>query len=156
MVQQSVTQRPRLEGPRNSHHDLWYFCQVLYCFACHSWKHLTPLVVKWSWFQELISQLVTDISPGIPFSDPAWACVIISGTQYRRTINHEQVLQSDPDIPGPDLPEPRFTGRIYFPQYRKLTIFDPDIPGTPIYRAKPFPPSIPVNRGSTVYRDGEW
>eukprot|EP00116_Pleurobrachia_bachei_P000523 sb/3460785/ len=26
----------------------------------------------------------------------------------------------------------------------------PDIPGTPIYRAKSFPPSIPVNRGPTV------
>eukprot|EP00116_Pleurobrachia_bachei_P014662 sb/3474924/ len=28
---------------------------------------------------------------------------------------------------------------------RKLTVFDPDIPGTPVYRAKPFPPSIPVS-----------
>ena len=47
---------------------------------------------------------------------------------------------------------PRFTGRISFPgRYRKLTVFHPDIPGTPIYRAKPFPPSIPVNRGPTVY-----
>eukprot|EP00116_Pleurobrachia_bachei_P005364 sb/3465626/ len=103
-------------------------------------------------------------------------------------------VQSDPDLPGPDLPEPRFTGRIIFPQTRKLTVFDPDIllphtrrnvqrrtlcknfrttgikvpekskisdppfllahaviPGTPIYRAKPFLPSIPVNRGPTVY-----
>ena len=55
------------------------------------------------------------------------------------------LLQSDPD-----LPEPRFTGRINFPQYRKLTVFYPDIPGTQIYRAKPFPPSIPVNRGPSV------
>ena len=31
-----------------------------------------------------------------------------------------------------------------------LTVFDPDIPGTPIYRANPFPPSILVNRGPTV------
>eukprot|EP00116_Pleurobrachia_bachei_P009428 sb/3469690/ len=37
-----------------------------------------------------------------------------------------------------------------FPRYRKLTVFHPDIPGTPIYRAKRFPPSIPVNRGPTV------
>eukprot|EP00116_Pleurobrachia_bachei_P016344 sb/3476606/ len=59
-------------------------------------------------------------------------------------------IQSDPDLPGPDLPEPRFNGRIIFPRYRKLTISDPDIPGTPIYRVKPFPPSIPVNRGPTV------
>eukprot|EP00116_Pleurobrachia_bachei_P015364 sb/3475626/ len=57
---------------------------------------------------------------------------------------------SDPDLPDPDLPEPRFTGRINLPRSRKLTVFDPDIPDTPIYRAKPFPPSIPVNRGPTV------
>eukprot|EP00116_Pleurobrachia_bachei_P005613 sb/3465875/ len=45
----------------------------------------------------------------------------------------------------------RFTGSIIFPRNRKLTVFDPDIPGTPIYRAKPFTPSIPVNRGPTVH-----
>eukprot|EP00116_Pleurobrachia_bachei_P007280 sb/3467542/ len=50
------------------------------------------------------------------------------------------LILSDPDLPGPDLPEPRFTGRIKFPRYTKFTLFDPDIPGTPIYRAKPFPP----------------
>eukprot|EP00116_Pleurobrachia_bachei_P009474 sb/3469736/ len=59
-------------------------------------------------------------------------------------------VQSDPDLPGPDLPEPRFTGRINFPRYRNLMVFHPDIPGTPIYRAKSFPPRIPVNRGPTV------
>eukprot|EP00116_Pleurobrachia_bachei_P018746 sb/3479008/ len=37
-----------------------------------------------------------------------------------------------------------------FPRYRKLTVFHPDIPGTPIYRAKSFPPRVPVNRGPTV------
>eukprot|EP00116_Pleurobrachia_bachei_P011072 sb/3471334/ len=36
-------------------------------------------------------------------------------------------------------------------RYRKLTVFDPDMPGTPIYRANPFPPSIPVNRDPTVF-----
>eukprot|EP00116_Pleurobrachia_bachei_P012738 sb/3473000/ len=61
------------------------------------------------------------------------------------------LIQSDPDLPGPDLPEPRsFTGRVNFPKNRKFTVFDPDIPGTPIYRSKSFPPSIPVNRGPTV------
>ena len=44
----------------------------------------------------------------------------------------------------------RFTGKINFPRYRKLAVFNPDIPGTPIYRAKPFPPSNLVNRGPTV------
>eukprot|EP00116_Pleurobrachia_bachei_P014590 sb/3474852/ len=65
---------------------------------------------------------------------------------YRHVGLH---IQSDPDLPGPDLPEPRFTGRIHFPRYRKLTVFHPEISDTPIYRAKPFPPSIPVNRGPT-------
>eukprot|EP00116_Pleurobrachia_bachei_P008431 sb/3468693/ len=58
-------------------------------------------------------------------------------------------IQSDPDLPGPDIPGPRFTGRINFPRFRKLTVFHPDIPGTPIYRAKSLPPTIPVNRGPT-------
>eukprot|EP00116_Pleurobrachia_bachei_P002187 sb/3462449/ len=66
-----------------------------------------------------------------------------------RGVNH---VQSDPDLTGPDLPEPRFTGRKNFPQFRKLTVYHPDILGTPIYRAKPFPPSIPVNRGPTVVK----
>eukprot|EP00116_Pleurobrachia_bachei_P015912 sb/3476174/ len=60
------------------------------------------------------------------------------------------VVTVDPDLPGPDIPEPRFTGTVNFPRYWKLTVFDPDIPGTPIYRAKSFPPRIPVNRGPTV------
>eukprot|EP00116_Pleurobrachia_bachei_P007732 sb/3467994/ len=33
----------------------------------------------------------------------------------------------------------------------KKTVFDPDIPGTTIYRTKPFTPSIPVNRGPTAH-----
>eukprot|EP00116_Pleurobrachia_bachei_P017350 sb/3477612/ len=98
-----------------------------------------------------------------------------------RYLEARTSLQSDPDLPGPDIPEPRLTGRINFPRYRKLTVFHPDIPGTPIYREKsfsedpaksgsdctlnitifrftgprytgqkPFPPTIPVNRGPTV------
>eukprot|EP00116_Pleurobrachia_bachei_P016363 sb/3476625/ len=67
--------------------------------------------------------------------------------------------RSIPDAPytlfitkvGPRFTGPRFTGRIIFPRNSKLTVFDPDIPSTPIYRAKPFPSiSIPVNRGPTV------
>eukprot|EP00116_Pleurobrachia_bachei_P002051 sb/3462313/ len=41
----------------------------------------------------------------------------------------------------------RGSSRVNFPQNRKFRVFDPDIPGTPIYRAKSFPPSILVNRG---------
>ena len=29
----------------------------------------------------------------------------------------QQEVQSDPDLSGPDLPEPRFTGRISFPRF---------------------------------------
>eukprot|EP00116_Pleurobrachia_bachei_P017433 sb/3477695/ len=43
--------------------------------------------------------------------------------------NMSNRLRSDPDLPGPDLPEPRFTGRINFPRYRKITVFHLDIPG---------------------------
>eukprot|EP00116_Pleurobrachia_bachei_P015559 sb/3475821/ len=76
-----------------------------------------------------------------------------SGSDCQHIMEHCNInrIQSDPDLPGPDLPEPRFTGRKNFPRFRNLTVYHPDIPGTPIYRAKPFPQSIPVNRGSTVY-----
>eukprot|EP00116_Pleurobrachia_bachei_P011651 sb/3471913/ len=67
---------------------------------------------------------------------------LVSGLTARYSIYRVQS--------GPDIPEPRFTGRISFPRSGKLMVFDPDIPDTPIYRAKPFPPSIPVNRGPTV------
>eukprot|EP00116_Pleurobrachia_bachei_P018411 sb/3478673/ len=71
-------------------------------------------------------------------------------SKYILGIERVFLIQSDPDLPDPDLPEPRFTGWKNFPRIRKLTVYHPDIPGTPIYRAKPFPPSNPVNRGPTV------
>eukprot|EP00116_Pleurobrachia_bachei_P018250 sb/3478512/ len=74
----------------------------------------------------------------------------ISNTVITQHCYHT-ITKSDPDLPGPDLPEPRFTGRKTFPQFRKLTVYHPDIPGSSIYRAKLFPPSIPVNRGPTVH-----
>eukprot|EP00116_Pleurobrachia_bachei_P011363 sb/3471625/ len=39
---------------------------------------------------------------------------------------------SDPDLVTPDLVTPRFSDRINFPRYRKLTAFDPDLVATPI------------------------
>ena len=42
------------------------------------------------------------------------------------------VIQSDPDLVTPDLVTPRFSDRINFPRYRKLTLFDPDLVPTPI------------------------
>eukprot|EP00116_Pleurobrachia_bachei_P003066 sb/3463328/ len=92
-----------------------------------------------------------------PQSEAVWQGLRMALTlskSYNELVNVDQRnLDSDPDLPGLDLPEPRFTGRVNFPRYGKQTIFDPDIPGTPIYRAKPFPPSFPVNRGPTVLPD---
>eukprot|EP00116_Pleurobrachia_bachei_P012257 sb/3472519/ len=39
---------------------------------------------------------------------------------------------SDPDLVTSDLVAPRFSDRINFPRYRKLTVFDPDLVATPI------------------------
>eukprot|EP00116_Pleurobrachia_bachei_P002415 sb/3462677/ len=41
-------------------------------------------------------------------------------------------VQSDPDLVTPDLVAPRFSDRINFPRYKKLTVFDPDLVATPI------------------------
>eukprot|EP00116_Pleurobrachia_bachei_P006023 sb/3466285/ len=43
------------------------------------------------------------------------------------------LLQSGPDLVTPNLVTPRFSDRINFPRYRKLTVFDPDLVATPIY-----------------------
>eukprot|EP00116_Pleurobrachia_bachei_P014629 sb/3474891/ len=60
-------------------------------------------------------------------------------------------FQSDPDLPGPDLPKTPIYREGQLPPILEINgISPPDIPGTPIYRAKFFPPSIPVNRGPTV------
>eukprot|EP00116_Pleurobrachia_bachei_P006936 sb/3467198/ len=75
----------------------------------------------------------------LPNTDPPACYPTTGGTARYRQLS------------GPDLPEPRFTGRKTFPRFRKLTVYHPDIPGTPIYWAKSFPPSIPVNRGPTVF-----
>eukprot|EP00116_Pleurobrachia_bachei_P017257 sb/3477519/ len=66
-------------------------------------------------------------------------------------------IGSERDTVGPRFTGPRYTGTPIYredkvPRYRKLTVFRPDKPGTPIYRAKSFPPRIPVNRGPTVGR----
>ena len=53
----------------------------------------------------------------------------------------------DPDLLGPDLPEPRFTGRIHFLRQMKLMKFDPDIRGRNLS-----PPSPPINWGPTAIR----
>eukprot|EP00116_Pleurobrachia_bachei_P006595 sb/3466857/ len=41
------------------------------------------------------------------------------------TVNY--CIQSDPDLVAPDLVAPRFSERINFNRYRKLTVFDPDL-----------------------------
>eukprot|EP00116_Pleurobrachia_bachei_P002139 sb/3462401/ len=48
-------------------------------------------------------------------------------------LNLDDQLQSDPDLVTPDLVTPRFSDRINFPRYRKLTVFYPDLVATPIY-----------------------
>eukprot|EP00116_Pleurobrachia_bachei_P008303 sb/3468565/ len=52
------------------------------------------------------------------------------GMSYPTVLEKE--VQSDPDLVPPDLVTPRFSDRINFPQYRKLTVFDPDLVATPI------------------------
>eukprot|EP00116_Pleurobrachia_bachei_P009569 sb/3469831/ len=47
-------------------------------------------------------------------------------------LSNPHILQSDPDLVTPDLVTPRFSDRINFPRYRKLTVFDPDLVPTPI------------------------
>eukprot|EP00116_Pleurobrachia_bachei_P017492 sb/3477754/ len=49
------------------------------------------------------------------------------------------VVQSDPDLVIPDLVTPRFSDRINFPRYRKLTVFDPDLVATRFSDQNPFP-----------------
>eukprot|EP00116_Pleurobrachia_bachei_P003999 sb/3464261/ len=93
---------------------------------------------------------ILSLNRGVPKSGVPKSGSDLATIEYQYNIN---VIESDPDLPGPDLPEPRFTGRINFPRSSKLTDFDPDIPGTPNYRAQPFPPSNPVNRGPTLYLD---
>eukprot|EP00116_Pleurobrachia_bachei_P019170 sb/3479432/ len=61
-------------------------------------------------------------------------------------FNYSVIVQSDPD-----LPEPRFNVVLQYIHTGSAYVYDTDLPGTPIYRAKPFPPSIPVNRGLTVF-----
>eukprot|EP00116_Pleurobrachia_bachei_P011130 sb/3471392/ len=63
-----------------------------------------------------------------------------------RYLEARTSLQSDPDLPGPDIPEPRLTGRINFPLYFKYNDFP--IYRAPIYRAKTLSPDHPGESGS--------
>eukprot|EP00116_Pleurobrachia_bachei_P009924 sb/3470186/ len=86
------------------------------------------LPVRWIHSHTIFKPVTQNITrPSTPLEDDQ--CVALPLTPIYRAPNYR----------NPD-----------FPRYRKLTIFDPDIPGTPIYRAKSFPPSIPVYRGPTV------
>eukprot|EP00116_Pleurobrachia_bachei_P016433 sb/3476695/ len=55
----------------------------------------------------------------------------IAVRENKKGLKSKQV-QSDPDLVPPDLVTPRFSDRINFPRYRKLTVFDPDLVPTPI------------------------
>eukprot|EP00116_Pleurobrachia_bachei_P004879 sb/3465141/ len=56
----------------------------------------------------------------------------------RESVHSQQMwgslsyIQSDPDLVTPHLVTPRFSDRINFPRYRKVTVFDPDLVPTPI------------------------
>eukprot|EP00116_Pleurobrachia_bachei_P017909 sb/3478171/ len=54
--------------------------------------------------------------------------------QRRRILTQVRYteLQSDPDLVPPYLVTPRFSDRINFPRYRKVTVFDPDLVPSPI------------------------
>eukprot|EP00116_Pleurobrachia_bachei_P005466 sb/3465728/ len=63
-------------------------------------------------------------------------CYTPSVGEYTRSLLMDypsiEQLQWDPDLVTPDLVTPRFSDRINFPRYRKLTVFDPDLVATPI------------------------
>eukprot|EP00116_Pleurobrachia_bachei_P017576 sb/3477838/ len=60
----------------------------------------------------------------------------------------KRYIQSDPDLPGPDLSEPRFTGRIKFPRYGKITAIWPRYTGHPDLPGKNLSPEHPGKSGS--------
>eukprot|EP00116_Pleurobrachia_bachei_P018436 sb/3478698/ len=83
--------------------------------------------------------------------------------KYSRTPIYRTPIYRNPDLPGgflsPDFFCENCRSLAEVSWYRILVksricgsdMLYPDIPGTPIYRAKWLPPRIPVNRGPTVY-----
>eukprot|EP00116_Pleurobrachia_bachei_P016987 sb/3477249/ len=49
-----------------------------------------------------------------------------------RSFWESNVKESDPDLVPPDLVTPRFSDKMNFPRFKKLTVFDPDLVPTPI------------------------
>ena len=90
--------------------------------------HVTTRVLSCDWWAGTVRngrQLTKPLTKFIIVNSRIWPL-----GQIRRVhcVYSFLVVQSDPDIPAPDIPEPRYTGSISFPRYRKLSLFYPYIP----------------------------
>eukprot|EP00116_Pleurobrachia_bachei_P010255 sb/3470517/ len=114
-------------------------------------KHLNPLAILFTWrHSHLVRSPHMGITPGVYVTNlftcsPGYIeftdlcdkketcgnenriCAVNRQTENIFSISPRQSVQSDPD-----LVTPRFSDRINFPRYRKLTVFDPDLEPTPI------------------------
>eukprot|EP00116_Pleurobrachia_bachei_P016005 sb/3476267/ len=107
-------------------------------FSCITWHHLTPFIPLGKDNADSYRRISDRSGVSVYKKYPPtlscrgyWPICISSPPPWCGGWVTYQV-QSDPDLVTPDLVTPRFSDRINFPRYRKLTVFDPDLVATPI------------------------